>query len=66
MIKMEIETCNAAFAATYFTEFERILDWLTEQSRRGNFIHLDGPQSHTIRDVNGNYVGYIQFTPDEE
>ena len=57
MLKLFIETENAAFDETPASELARILRDLAKR------IEQDGPESYTVlRDRNGNKAGEAQFT----
>ena len=59
MLKLFIETDNAAFADQPATELARILRALAEK------IETDPARFHVLRDSNGNKVGECQISEAE-
>lgn len=60
MLKLFIETDNAAFADEPATELARILRRLAERIERDPASYI------VLRDVNGNRVGECQISESEE
>ncbi len=59
MIRIEIETTNAAFEGHPGMEVARILEDLARRFRDGEIVG-DGNVTHPLRDVNGNTVGRVE------
>ena len=58
MFKLEIETTNAAFDDDPSYEVTRLLDSVYRRVTEGEY-------SGSLRDYNGNKVGYFRFTPED-
>ncbi len=60
MIKINIDTANAAFHETPPQEIVRILRGVVHDIERHGY-----PHTAVLRDINGNKVGFIDYDPED-